>query len=124
MFTPSSIPDTKVLFEIFAKQIFSKWTEKDTEKALQLWHFEVQSFPQVWGSSALGFDETPDGKTTIGCSVMTTAPTTVIFCKEPNIAGVFFGSSPAYVVQNPQDMFWEDVAGKRVASISEAKKRY
>lgn len=124
MFTPSNIPDTKTLFEEFVKQLFNKWTEKDTERALQLWHFEVQTFPQVWGSSALGFDVTPDGKAAVGCSIMTMAPTTVIFCKEPDVAGVFFGNKPAYIVQNPKDAFWEDVFKRQIVSVSEAKKRY
>lgn len=59
-------------------------------------------FPQVWGSTALGFEG-------IGGCALTTAYTVVVCDEENKLYGVFFDERPAYLVENPSEVFFEDL---------------
>lgn len=61
---------------------------------------EVYSFPQTWGSTALGFGG-------IGGQAITTAQTTVIFIER--CAFVFFNKRFAYKIESPNQSFYEDM---------------
>ena len=69
----------------------------------------VQVFPQVWGSTALGFGG-------IGGQALTTAYTTVVSDRNKNWHGVFFGDEAAYLVSDPNELFFEDIKKHRMAS--------
>lgn len=61
----------------------------------------VQVFPQVWGSTALGFDG-------IGGQAFTKSHTIVLYSAHHDIAWVAFAGSFAYEVTKPNGVFWED----------------
>lgn len=77
----------------------------------------VAMFPQTWGSTALGFGG-------IGGSAMTTAYTVVIQAQHgySREVLVYFGGRFAYRIGEPNEIFWEDLANKFVASIRDCEK--
>lgn len=77
--------------------------------------FEAYVFPQIWGSTALGFGG-------IGGQAMTMAYTTVIEETGNNIWGVFFGEKLAYIIKNPNDLFFIDLHNFDMDSCTRAGK--
>lgn len=73
---------------------------------------EVYSFPQVWGSTALGFGG-------MGGSAMTSAQTTVIF-SELDVA-VYFSRRLAYVTKRSGTLM-EDLNRQRMASVKDSRR--
>lgn len=72
---------------------------------------QVQAmFPQLWGSTALGFGG-------IGGAAMTTAYTTVIECYGQY--AVYFGGGHAYTLRRPNQQFWADIAARFLKSVEE-----
>ncbi len=75
---------------------------------------EVFSFPQSWGSTALGFGGMG------GCAV-TTAQTTVVMARARFMCAlVYFGNRLAYKVETPNERFWEDLSKRRMVPLAEA----
>lgn len=74
---------------------------------------DVVSFPQLWGSTALGHGG-------MGGAAMTTAQTTVVMMKSPAAAAVYFGARLAYVVLEPNDRFNEDLRTRSMAHRRDA----
>lgn len=74
---------------------------------------DVVSFPQVWGSTALGHGG-------MGGAAMTTAQTTVVMMKSPASAAVYFSTRLAYVVLEPNDRFNEDLRSRSMAHRRDA----
>lgn len=70
-------------------------------KRLTLEEVEVVSFPQAWGSTALGFGG-------IGGAAVTTAQTTVIIGPAGD-AAVYFGKRIAYYIESPNSEFYKDL---------------
>ena len=77
----------------------------------------VEVFPQTWGSTALGFGG-------VGGQAMTTAYTSVFYDQGQNYAVVFFDGRLAYIVNEPTDLFWEHLKGRRMLPVEEAKIEY
>ena len=69
---------------------------------------DVYSFPQGWGSTALGFGG-------VGGQAITTAQTTVVVCQPA--AAVYFGRRLAYVIKNINSRFMSDVAAWNMADV-------
>lgn len=86
--------------------------------------FDVSVFPQIWGSTATGFDITEDGQAAVGGCAMTKEYTTIVSEKCTGTYVVFFGSRACYKVTNAKDAFFEDMRDHNMASLSESKKRY
>ena len=80
--------------------------------------FELIVFPQLWGSTALGFD----GE--IGGQAMTRAYTTVVHESLTGTYMVFFGDRPAYKVQDATDQFFTDLSERNLKSTSQAAMCY
>lgn len=77
---------------------------------------EIFAFPQLWGSTALGYDG-------FGGSVMTTAYTIALYDKEYNVARVYFGGTRlAYEIKNPNDLFFKDLQRGKLTDQSNAGK--
>lgn len=74
-------------------------------------------FPQVWGSTALGFGG-------IGGAAMTTAYTIVLTSDVQGHYCVYFGSQLAYKIDRPNRVFFEDVANMSMHARAGAKERY
>ena len=75
---------------------------------------EVYSWPQTWGSTALGFGG-------MGGAAMTTAQTTLVRCH--NKWAVYFGQQLAYVLEKPVTAaFTEDFQRHNMASVKKAEK--
>ncbi len=68
----------------------------------------VYQFPQGWGSTALGFGG-------IGGAAITSADTTVV--ESLNHCAVYFAGRLAYVVEAPNQKFWEDVNSRSLAEV-------
>lgn len=86
--------------------------------------FDVTVFSQIWGSTCTGFDIAPDGSPSIGGCAMTKEYTTVIHETVTDCYCVFFGDKPCYKVTNANQIFYKDLANRKMASLSEAKERY
>lgn len=86
--------------------------------------FEIDVFLQIWGSTSGGFDCTYDGTPTFSGSAMTQMYTTVIYECRTNVYLVFFGNRFCYKVDNPNDIFLDDLKNRNMKSLSEAKKYY
>lgn len=74
-------------------------------------------FPQTWSSTALGFGG-------IGGQAISSAYVCVI---ESNLVGgyaVYFGGRLAYVINRPNEKFWEDIAQKRMVDARLGKTTY
>lgn len=91
--------------------------EKDLGEKLSLESgIDVHSFPQTWGSTALGYDG-------IGGSAMTTAQTIVLYNSKANIVRVYFGSDRlAYQIDNPTEEFFKDLDLKNIKSVQGSEK--
>lgn len=79
-------------------------------------------FSQMWGSTCTGFDVLKDGSPAIGGCAMTKEYTTVMHELLTDSYIVFFGAEPCYKVTNANETFFDDLAKRRMASLSEAKK--
>ena len=86
--------------------------------------FEVETFPQLWGSTCTGFDITEDGMNVFGCSALTKEYTTVVHEEITDSYLVFFGDRPCYAVHKPTKEFYEDMTERRLVSLSKSKERY
>lgn len=76
----------------------------------------LYTFPQTWGSTALGF-------TGIGGQMMTQAQTTVIMVSTTREYGaVFFGGKFAYSVENVNEAFIKDVSQFHMEPVYRAGK--
>lgn len=93
-------------------------------KNYEILDIEVETFPQIWGSTCTGFDITEDGKATVGGCAMTTEYTTVVHEKRTDFYLVFFGDRPCYAVHNPTKEFYDDLKERRLVSLSKSKERY
>ena len=96
---------------------------RKTEKHLCI-DFTLEVFPQMWGSTCTGFDVTENGEPTVGGCAMTEEYTIVIHERTTDCYCVFFGEQPCYKVTNANKDFYDDLKNHRMASLSEAKKRY
>ena len=78
---------------------------------------EVYCFPQMWGSTALGFGG-------MGGAAMTNAYTIVVIYKHVT-ACVYFEGRFAYAVEGciPEE-FWQDLRASRMPSVADAIKKY
>lgn len=81
-------------------------------------------FPQTWGSTCTGFDITEDGSPAIGGCAMTKEYTTVLHELFTDTYIIFFGEKICYKVTNANAEFYDDLQKRRMASLSEAKRRY
>lgn len=105
-----------VIEERFRRFIFDRSDLDDNEKkSLFLGEFRCNLFPQMWGSTTLGFSG-------IGGSAMTEAYTTVCNIDNTEVYGVFFGEKLAYVVKNPNDRFFVDLREHNMASQDEVER--
>ncbi len=73
----------------------------------------VGMFPQMWGSTALGFGG-------VGGAAMTTAYTIILKCGRH--FAVYFGGRHAYTVESPSPAFFEDAKNQRMAACSQVVK--
>lgn len=73
----------------------------------------VYQFPQVWGSTALGFGG-------LGGQAITTADTTIV--SDGRSAAVYFGGRLAYVIERVGQAFWDDVRNFQMADKALAEK--
>ncbi len=93
--------------------LIAKHELKEVNASIRL----IKVFPQMWSSTALGFDEW-------GGSAMTTALTTVFRCGNNYI--VFFGERSAYCVSGEKsvELFLKDLKDERLPDVAKAKERY
>jgi aspartate aminotransferase-like enzyme len=93
------------------------WSKNKSEftRRPDLSELEIYSFPQTWGSTALGFDG-------IGGSAMTTALTVVVMLGVE--ACVYFGGSFAYRIEEINDFFRADMQRYDMKAVTGARKLY
>jgi hypothetical protein len=109
--------------EIEYKDRLWRDTEKDKEEKLKKRRpytdeVEVVMFPQMWGSTALGFGG-------IGGAAMTSAYTTIVFGPNRTSVCVYFGTRLAYAIDdNIPAEFFEDMKNQRMPSVADAIKKY
>ena len=77
--------------------------------------FDFNVFSQVWGSTALGFDE-------IGGQALTKAYTTVLKEQNSNMFFVFFGERFAYIVKDPNESFIKDFEHHQMRPVYQSVK--
>lgn len=83
------------------------------------WHFDFEAdvFPQVWGSTALGFGGW-------GGQAITKAYTTVMHEIGSDFFCVFFDCGLAYTVFDAKAEFFEDLKNRNLESVGSAMRRY
>lgn len=74
---------------------------------------EVYSFPQGWGSTALGFGG-------VGCQAMTSAQTTVVV--DGHSAAVYFGKGLAYVIPKFNSAMMADISNHSMEACGQQGK--
>jgi hypothetical protein len=74
-------------------------------------------FPQMWGSTALGFGG-------IGGAAMTSAYTVIVFGCNRTDACVYFNGGLAYHIKAPNKQFYDDMAAQSMVQRAGAKLRY
>jgi hypothetical protein len=74
-------------------------------------------FPQTWSSTALGFGG-------IGGQAISSAYVCVIESRLVGDFAVYFGGQFAYVINRPNEKFWEDIAQKRMVDARLGKNTY
>lgn len=90
-------------FEQYIKENFKQYPE-----------VEVYSFPQGWGSTALGYGG-------IGGQAITSAQTIVLYDVCQGIARVYFGGDRlAYEIKNPNQLFFEDLSRWQMKEVSKS----
>lgn len=106
---------------VLKKEIIKEYKTLDENTPKQVYdafkhpNFDFIMFPQVWGSTALGFN-------TIGGQALTKAYTTVVYELHTNIFFVFFEEDYAYSVKNPNELFKKDLDEKNMKAVYEAFK--
>jgi hypothetical protein len=70
-------------------------------------------FPQMWGSTALGFGG-------IGGAAMTTEYTIVLNCY--STFAVYYGGQFAYIVKNPTQTFFDDINRQSISDVKHKEK--
>lgn len=85
---------------------------EDTTYAKDL---SIYTFPQVWGSTTLGFNG-------IGGQAMTKALTMVIYDTYNDFGAVFFDGRLAYHYKNPSGAFFEDIRLMRMEPCNRSAK--
>ncbi len=119
-------PDIEYLEKVIVSNIFNKYGYILDD--LRMYSVDVEMFNQTWGSTACGWEEPG----MIAGQAFTSEYTTVIkvdisLKKSSNsmvFYGVCFGNKVAYLVNNANERFLDDLAKHRIASISEAHKIY
>jgi len=102
------LPCLKDIAETFKHEVYNKDYEYFRKNRCEP---QVYVFPQLWGSTALGFGG-------IGGQAMTSAYTTVVEDFNSGWCGVFFGTKLAYIIKNPNQMFFEDMQKNNMEPIS------
>lgn len=108
-----NVPCLREIIESFKSEVYNMdygWFKKNGCDP------QLQVFPQIWGSTALGFGG-------IGGQAMTSAYTTVVEDIYSGYYGVFFGNRLAYIIKNPNQTFFEDVNKHSMKDIL-SKKSY
>ena len=77
----------------------------------------AEVFPQTWASTALGFGG-------VGGQAMTTAYTTVFIDWLKGVAIIFFDSRLAYLVEDWNNKFLEDLKKRELLSVERAMVEY
>lgn len=98
--------------------------ERKKNKKYVYAEIDAVMFPQIWSSTCTGFDVTEDGSPAWGGSAMTKEYTTVLHELITDTYIIFFGEKICYKVTNANAEFYEDLQKRRMASLSEAKRRY
>ena len=109
-----NFPDLNMITENFWEKI------KDVDYNgsplyLQPHEFDVYAFPQLWGSTALGFGG-------IGGQAMTEALTVVVIHRTSHIAGVYFDGELAYIIKDSNQKFVNDLNNRNMAPVWESGK--
>lgn len=97
-------------------------TVKDEYKQLKCYpEFSLIMFPQTWGSTTLGFLGF-GGIGGIGSQAITKAYTTVVYDDCIGWAGVFFGEKLAYIISNPNQLFFDDLMKQNMEDVIGSEK--
>jgi hypothetical protein len=95
-------------------KLVSEFEQYIKEEYKQHPEVEVYSFPQGWGSTALGYGG-------IGGQAMTSAQTIVLYDMYYNVARVYFGGERlAYQIINPSQKFFDDLGKCQMKEIYRA----
>lgn len=97
---------------LIQERFWNEVKEKEEYAKSKYWpEFEMYMFPQMWGDTSLGFGG-------IGGQAMTSAYTTVIIDNNTGWHGVFFGERLAYIINSPNEKFYENLRNWNMESVS------
>ena len=106
----AELPCLPLIQERFWNAIKDKLTEEQKKYYHEL---NMMMFKQTWGSTALGFGG-------LGGCAMTDAYTTVVIDMCSDYVGVFFGERIAYIINNPNETFYEDMRNRDMVEVSKS----
>ena len=106
------------------KSFFKRYRDKRDELNVRsfMMDFECTMFPQIWGSTCTGFDVTEDGTPVISGCAMTKEYTSVFHELMTDIYVVCFGDRVCYIVDSPNEIFFDDLKNRNMVSLSKKKK--
>lgn len=108
------LPDISYKKKEFKKGVpFREMPDVDALRRPQPHEVDAYSFPQMWGSTALGFGG-------MGGASMTTAQTTIVMYHRS--AAVYFGTQFAYAIPAVTPQFMDDVKQHRVVACADVEK--
>lgn len=84
----------------------------------------VDMFPQVWPNTAGGFSEPGMVSGQAFTTEITTVMKVYVHDTEEEYYGVFFDDKPAYIVDNANETFFEDLKNRNLKSRYDAQKVY
>ena len=84
----------------------------------------VAMFPQTWPNTAGGFSEPGIFSGQAFTKQMTTVMRVYIYDTKEEYYGVFFDSHPAYIVDNTNETFFDDLNRRRLKSKYDAQEAY
>lgn len=118
------------LMEYYCREYFKKseaLKKKVKEKKKNGWNvmeFNAFVFPQLWGSTCTAHDITRDGSPALAGSAMTKAYTVVMQETLTETFFVFVDNKPCYIVENPTEVFYDDLRKRNIKSKSMAMDAY
>ena len=84
----------------------------------------VSMFPQTWPNTACGFSEPGMMSGQAFTTEITTVMKVYVHDTKEEYYGVFFGNKPAYIVDNANETFFDDLNRRRLRSKYDAQEAY
>lgn len=101
--------------EIYDELLERTGSKKGAYRGIRFSDIAIHSFPQMWGSTALGFEG-------MGGAAVCSAQTIVCLCRELNAANIYFNGRYAYTIKNINEKFVQALRNFNMPSVYDKSK--